>query len=212
MNSEGELAMPGRTLSSKAGDSGSLRSPRIKPPSNIGKMQIRNAILADLDQITAIYNEILIGSTAIYSEDPVTVENRIAWWEDRRSKGYPLLVAVEGSTVAGFASFGDFRPFPGYLLTVEGTLHIHPSFRRQGLGNELLKELMILAKRAGKHTMIAAVDAENLASLRFLEGFGFEHGPSLREVGYKFGRFLDLVLLQYWITPPAGLPPSPLIS
>jgi phosphinothricin acetyltransferase len=168
------------------------------------KMQIRDAVLADFDQITAIYNEILTNSTAIYNDRPATREDRIAWWRGRQKQGYPMLVATGGSRIAGFATFGDFRSWPGYRFTVEGTVHIDSGSRGQGIGTELLKTLIVRAKALGKHTMIAGVDSENAASLRFLERLGFQRVGRLQEVGFKFNRFLNLVFLQYWITPPVS--------
>jgi phosphinothricin acetyltransferase len=164
-------------------------------------MQIRDAIEADIDEITAIYNEVLTHSTAIYNDTPATREDRSAWWRARRDQGYPVVVAMDCNRVVGFASFGDFRPWPGYRFTVEGTVHIHADTRGQGVGSELLKHIIERARALGKHTMIAGVDSENTASLRFLDRFGFERAGQLREVGFKFDRFLDLVFLQYWITP-----------
>ncbi len=171
-------------------------------------MQIRDAVDADLDQITAIYNEVLTHSTAIYIDHPTTREERLAWWKERVAQGYPVLVAAEGDKVAGFASFGDFRPRPGYRFTVEGTVHIHSEWRGRGLGTQLLKALVERAAALGKHTMIAGVDSENTASLRYLERFGFQRVGCLAEVGYKFDRFLSLVFLQYWITPPVMMSES----
>src|SRR5689334_10942231 len=156
-------------------------------------MKIRDAVLDDFDEITFIYNEVLTSSTAIYNDKPTTSEERIAWWNMRQQQGYPVLVATEGDSIAGFGTFGDFRPWPGYRFTVEGTIHIQSSSRGMGVGTELLKAIIARAEAIGKHTMIAGVDAENLASLRFLERFGFERVGLLREVGYKFERFLDLV-------------------
>jgi phosphinothricin acetyltransferase len=165
-------------------------------------MQIRDAIDADFEEITAIYNEVLANSTAIYNDQPVTVEDRIEWGQGRRQQGYPVLVAADGGRVCGFGTFGDFRPWPGYRYTVEGTIHVHASTRGQGIGGDLLRELIVRAKAIGKHSMLAGVDSENAASLRFLERFGFKRVGYLPEVGYKFERFLDLVFLQYWIAPP----------
>jgi L-amino acid N-acyltransferase len=165
-------------------------------------MQIRDAVQADFEQITAIYNEVLTNSTAIYNDRPATVEERVSWWRSRVSQGFPVLVAADGLQVAGFATFADFRAWPGYRFTVEGTVHIHSSTRGQGVGTSLLRAILAQAHALGKHVMIAGVDSENAASLRFLERFGFERVGQLREVGYKFDRFLDLVFLQYWITPP----------
>jgi L-amino acid N-acyltransferase YncA len=180
-------------------------------------MRIRDAVLSDFEEITEIYNQIVLTSTAIYNDHPATVEERVAWWKRRCAEGYPVLVAVDevgaggsrneetGSIgpVAGFASFGEFRAWPGYRFTVEGTVHIHASARGQGVGRALLEELIRRARQMGRHTMIAGVDADNAASLRFLERFGFERVGHFREVGYKFNRFLDLIFLQYWLTSPS---------
>jgi L-amino acid N-acyltransferase YncA len=166
-------------------------------------MQIRDAIEADFDQITAIYNDIVTNSTATYNDRPATVQERSAWGQARLKQGYPVLVAADGPRILGFASFGDFRSWPGYRFTVEGTIYIHSASRGQGIGTTLLTELVARARNAGKHSVIAGVDSQNEASLRFLKRFGFEEVGHLREVGFKFDRFLDLVFLQYWISPPA---------
>jgi len=160
-------------------------------------MEIRDAVEADLQQITGIYNEVLSTSTAIFNDRPATVEERIDWWKGRVKQGYPVVVACEGAQVLGFATFGEFRSWPGYRFTVEGTIHIDSAARRQGVGAALLEVLLQRSRDAGKHVMVAGVDATNEASLRFLEGAGFERVGHLREVGYKFDRFLDLVFLQY---------------
>ncbi|HEV2326029.1 MAG TPA: GNAT family N-acetyltransferase [Terracidiphilus sp.] len=165
-------------------------------------MQIRDAAESDMDAIREIYNHVLTHSTAIYNDRPATREDRFAWWKARVAQGYPVLVAVDGGEVAGFASFGDFRAWPGYRFTVEGTVHIRSDRRGQGIGTALLHAIVDQARALGKHVIIAGVDAENAASLRYLEKFGFERAAYLREVGFKFGRYLDLVFLQYWLSPP----------
>ena len=165
-------------------------------------MQIRDAVEADFDQITAIYNDVLTHSTAIYNDRPATLEERVSWWRSRIAQGYPVLVAADSGSVLGFATFGDFRAWPGYRFTVEGTVHIRADVRGQGVGTTLLNTILARARTLGKHVMIAGVDSENTASLRFLERYGFERAGHLREVGYKFDRYLDLMFLEYWITPP----------
>ena len=172
-------------------------------------MQIREALASDFPEITAIYNHVLLTSTAIYNDQPVSVDDRLAWWHARQAQGFPVLVAFEAGSVLGFASFGDFRPWPGYRFTVEGTVHIHESARRHGIGKLLLAELIRRATLAGKHVLIAGVDSENQASLNFLRRSGFEPVAHLREVGYKFNRFLDLILLQLWLTPATRPSPHP---
>jgi L-amino acid N-acyltransferase len=170
-------------------------------------MEITDAVESDIPAITAIYNDVIQTSTAVFNDAPVSVEDRIAWWKARAAQGYPVMVAKDENGIAGFATFGDFRPWPGYRFTVEGTIHIDSSARRKGVGAALLEVLIARARAAGKHVMVAGVDSANSASLRFLEQSGFERVGHLREVGNKFGRFLDLVFLQYMLDP-ASAPPS----
>jgi len=97
-------------------------------------MAITDAVEADIHAITEIYNDVIRTSAAIFNDAPESVEDRFAWWKGRVEQGYPVVVAREGSAIAGFATYGDFRPWPGYRLTAEGTIHIAPSTRRQGVG------------------------------------------------------------------------------
>jgi L-amino acid N-acyltransferase len=159
-------------------------------------LQIRDATDADLPGIVAIYNEVIATSTAIYSYEPVTLTERREWWRARTAQGYPVLVAADSAAVLGFATFGDFRAWPGYRFTVEHSVHVRADCRGQGVGSQLLKALLPRAAACDKHIMIAGVDAANAASIRFHERLGFTQVGHLREVGYKFDRWLDLVFLQ----------------
>jgi L-amino acid N-acyltransferase YncA len=160
-------------------------------------MVIRPATADDLPDILAIYNDVIATTTAVYRETPATLDDRQTWWRDRTAGGYPVLVAADGTAdVVGFASFGDFRPWPGYRFTVEHSVHVHAGHRGRGVGQALMRPLMVEAARLGKHVMMAGVDAANPGSIRFHERLGFERVGHLREVGYKFGRWLDLVFLQ----------------
>ena len=164
-------------------------------------MHVRDAQQSDLPGLLAIYNDVIATSTAVYSELPVTLEDRRHWWQARVSSGYPVLVATDSTGVIGFSTFGDFRAWPGYRFTVEHSVHVRSDCRGRGVGGELLQALFPRAAALGKHVMIAGVDAANTASIRFHERHGFERAGHLREVGYKFGRWLDLVFLQRWIGP-----------
>jgi L-amino acid N-acyltransferase YncA len=159
-------------------------------------MQIRDATETDLPGLVAIYNEVIATSTAIYSYDPVTLENRREWWRARVALGYPVLVAAEPSGVLGLATFGDFRAWPGYRFTVEHSVHVRADSRGRGVGTQLLQALLPRAAACNKRIMLAGVDAANAASIRFHERLGFTQVGHLREVGYKFDRWLDLVFLQ----------------
>ena len=159
-------------------------------------LEIRDAIEADFPGLVAIYNEVIASSTAIYASEPVTLGNRLEWWRTRVAQGYPVLVAADASGVTGFASFGDFRTWPGYRFTVEHSVHVRADCRGQGVGTQLLTALLPRAAACNKHIMIGGVDAANSASIRFHERLGFTQAGHLREVGYKFDRWLDLVFLQ----------------
>ena len=157
---------------------------------------MREATAADLEGIVAIYNDVIATSTAVFSNHPVTVEERRAWWQTRTAQGYPVVVAHDERGVAGFATFGDFRAWPGYRFTVEHTLHVRADTRGRGIGTQLLRELIRRAGALGKHVMIAGVDADNAVSIHLHERLGFTVAGCLRQVGYKFDRWLDLVFLQ----------------
>jgi phosphinothricin acetyltransferase len=151
---------------------------------------------ADLEGVVVIYNEVIANTTAVFANAPVTVDERRRWWQARTAQGYPVLIVRDALGVAGFGSFGDFRAWPGYRFTVEHTLHVRPDVRGRGIGTQLLRALIDRASALGKHVMIAGVDADNLASIRLHERLRFTQAGRLREVGYKFERWLDLVFLQ----------------
>ena len=170
-----------------------------------GVMDIRTATEKDLPAILAIHNEVIANTTAVYSEQAVTLDDRLAWFQARRAAGYPVLVAIAGSPVAGspvvgFASFGDFRAWPCYRHTVEHSVHVAAQYRGAGIGKALLGALLPLAAAQAKHVMIAGIDADNAASIRLHERLGFEHVAHLRQVGRKFDRWLDLLFLQRYLT------------
>jgi phosphinothricin acetyltransferase len=172
-------------------------------------MLIRAATEDDLPAILEIYNEVIANTTAVYSEHPVSLDDRRAWFDARRAAGYPVLVAVDDSSVVdstvvnsivvGFASFGDFRAWPCYRHTAEHSVHVAAGRRGAGIGRMLLTALLPLAAAQRKHVMIAGVDADNAASMRLHEQLGFERVAHLRQVGRKFDRWLDLLFLQRYL-------------
>ena len=159
-------------------------------------LEIRDAQEQDVRPFLEIYNAVIATSTAIYRDEPATFDDRRAWWAQRVTEGYPVLVAVDGGDVVGIASFGEFRGWPGYRFTVEHSVYVRAGNRGQGVGKALMQPLLERATRLGKHVMIAGVDAENAGSLTFHERLGFTRVAHFREVGFKFGRWLDLVFLQ----------------
>lgn len=159
-------------------------------------MEIDDACEGDLPGLLAIYNEVVAHSTAIYADNPSTLEERRSWWQGRLAQDYPVLVARDASGVLAFASFGDFRAWPGYRYTVEHSVHVRFDRRRAGIGSRLVGELIPRARALGKHVLLGGVDADNLASIRMHERLGFERVSHLKQVGRKFDRWLDLVFLE----------------
>ena len=157
---------------------------------------VRDARESDLASLTEIYNAVIATSTAVFSEVPVTIADRFDWWRARTAQRYPVLVAEDDSGVIGFSTFGDFRSWPGYRFTVEHTVHVRADRRGRGVGQLLVEALFPSARALGKHVMIAGIDASNASSIRFHVRLGFARAGLLREVGCKFGRWLDLVLME----------------
>lgn len=150
----------------------------------------------DLPQILAIYNDVIRNSTAVYSEAEFTVPQAEAWFDGKAQQGFPFIVVRDAAGVAGFATFGDFRAWPCYRHTIEHSLHVRSDCRGQGLGRVLLAALIERARLLKKHVMIAGIDADNAASIHLHRSLGFTAVGHLREVGFKFGRWLDLVFLE----------------
>jgi phosphinothricin acetyltransferase len=160
-------------------------------------MHVRDAEAKNIDGIVAIYNDAVANTTAIWNEVTVDAANRASWLSDRQRLGYPVLVAVdETGAVLGYASFGDWRAWDGYRHTVEHSVYVRTDRRGGGIGRALLVELINRARALGKHVMVAGIEARNEASIRLHHKLGFESVGHLKEVGTKFGRWLDLAFLQ----------------
>ena len=157
---------------------------------------IRAASRADLPDILAIYNEVIRNSTAVFSDKEVSLEDRERWFDAKMAQGFPVLVAADPSGVAGFGTFGEFRSWPGYRQSVEHSVHVRSDRRRRGVGRALVLALIDGAAVMQKHVMIAGIDAENVTSISLHQSLGFEVVGHLREVGRKFGRWLDLKFMQ----------------
>jgi L-amino acid N-acyltransferase YncA len=165
----------------------------------VAELLIDDAAEADLPAILEIYNDVIATSTAVYSETPVDLEDRRAWFRARTSQGYPVLVARDATGVVGYATFGDFRAWPGYRFTVEHSVHVRADRRGRGIGPRLVAALVPRAQALGKHVMIGGIDAANAASIRMHERLGFERTAHMKQVGWKFGRWLDLVFMQKFV-------------
>lgn len=159
-------------------------------------LTIRPAVLGDLPAITEIFNEAAVATTASYHLEPVTVEDRRAWFGRLRAEGFPVLVlADETGDVVGFATYGPFRTLAGYKYTVEHSVYLAPEHRAAGGGRMLMRVLMDHAVQRGIHVMVGVLDAGNEGSVAFHEKLGFQSGPVLPQVGHKFGAWRDVVFV-----------------
>lgn len=171
---------------------------------------IRAARLEDVPAITEIQNELHDTTAIAWTDARHTVEERTTWFHQKAADGHPVLVADDDGAVVGFTTYGDFRDtrrWPGYRVTCELTIFVTRSHWGSGVGRLLLDELCRSAIDAGKHVIVAAIDDENEASIRFHEKLGFVEVGRMPEIGTRFGRWLSLVLMHKRLTdgpaPPA---------
>jgi L-amino acid N-acyltransferase YncA len=162
-------------------------------------MQVRPALRSDLPAILKLYNAIA-DTTWEYTEEPHTLEERTQWFDERTRNGWPVLTAVVNDEVIGVATYGEFRDnrrWPGYRFTVEHTIHVASSHHRRGVGRALVEGLIRCGQKAGIRVMIAGIDSTNQNSIAFHANLGFVETAHMPGVGEKWGRRLDLVLMQY---------------
>jgi L-amino acid N-acyltransferase YncA len=163
---------------------------RMKP-----QIEIRKAELADLDAITEIYNEAILTTTATFDIEPKTREERLQWFQSRGER-YPVLVAAVDEQVVGWASLNQWSDRRAYDGTAETSFYVKSEFRGQGIGRALKDATIAEARRLKFHTLIARVAEGSDASLHLNASVGFVHVGTLKEVGRKFGRLLDVHILQ----------------
>ena len=159
-------------------------------------IDIDDALDADLAAILEIHNHAVSATTASWSYRTVDLDDRKAWLAGKRADGFPVLAAKLDGEVAGYASYGAFRAWDGYLHTVESSVYVRPDFHRQGVGGRLLSGLIERARNQHLHVMVAAIGAENAPSITLHARLGFREVGRLPQIGAKFGRWLDLVLMQ----------------
>ncbi|MBL0729978.1 GNAT family N-acetyltransferase [Piscinibacter sp. HJYY11] len=154
--------------------------------------------------ILEIFNDAIVSSTALYDYKPRAPESMVAWFATKRANGFPVIgVKDEAGTLLGFASYGTFRAWPAYKYSVEHSIYIHRDHRGRGLGRTLLQAIVDAARERQVHTLIGGIDAANDASIALHRAMGFEHAGTIRQAGFKFGRWLDLAFYQRILETPA---------
>jgi len=161
----------------------------VSPPA------VRLARPGDAEAIRAIYNREVTGSTVTFDLVPRTLETQRAWLA-AHAGAHPAVVAVRGGEILGFGSLSAYRPRPAYATTVEDSVYVHHDARRQGVGSAILDELLRVATTHGFHAVMARVVGGHEASIQVHRACGFELVGVEKEVGRKYGRWLDVVLMQ----------------
>jgi L-amino acid N-acyltransferase YncA len=159
------------------------------------ELTIRPARADDLGAITEIYNEAVLTSVATFDTEPKSLDDRRAWFA-AHGPCHPVLVAEREGAVLGWASLSRWSERPAYAETVEVSVYVAAPHRGRGVGRRLLEAVLDRGRRAGLHAVIAQIAAENAVSIHLHEAFGFERVGLLREVGRKFGRLLDVLIME----------------
>jgi phosphinothricin acetyltransferase len=163
-------------------------------------VNLRPANESDLVVINEIYNHYVLHSTCTYQEEPESMESRRQWFQQHGGR-HPVMVAQAGGQVVGWGSLSAFHPRSAFRHTVENSVYVHPDHQGRGIGSLLLPELIDCARQQGHRAILAAIDAEQSASIALHLKFRFEEVGRLKRVGLKFGRWLDVVYLELALGP-----------
>lgn len=158
---------------------------------------------AHAQPILDIFNEAILNSTALYDYKPRTLESMATWFSNKDKGRFPVIgIEDEAGKLLAFGSYGTFRAWPAYKYTVEHSVYVHQDHRGQGLGAKVMRALIEEARNQGVHALIGAIDASNAGSIALHARLGFKHVGTLPEVGFKFGRWLDLAFYQLTLDTP----------
>jgi len=158
-------------------------------------MELRHATADDSEAIRSIYNIEVLGSTVTFDLVPRTPEEQLAWM-DSHGGAYPVIVAVEAGEVIGFSSLSPYRPRPAYSTTVEDSVYVAADYRGMGVGKALVSEVVTLGAAHGFHSVIARIVGHHDASIALHASCGFGLVGIEREIGRKFGTWLDVAIMQ----------------
>ena len=159
-------------------------------------INVRPANENDIPAMLAIYNEIILNTTAVWHNDPHTLQMRQQWFALKKEQGYPVFIAEAQNDLVGFSTIGPFRPWPGYRFTVENSVYVAAGSRGKGIAKLLMPPLIGAARELNMHAIVAGIEASNEASRALHEKFGFVEVAHFKEVGFKFGQWMDLKFLE----------------
>jgi len=156
-------------------------------------------------QILDVFNEAILNSTALFDYKPRVPESMAAWFQAKATGRFPVIGIEDlGGKLLGFASYGTFRAWPAYKYSVEHSVYVHKDHRGQGIGRILVRELIAAAQAQDYHMLIGGIEAANTGSIALHESLGFTHAGTVREAGFKFGRWLDLSFYQLILQSPSS--------
>jgi len=156
---------------------------------------IRKAELSDIEALTEIYNEAILTTTATFDTESKSISDRTQWFQSHNDR-HPIIVALLDKKVVGWASLSEWSDRPAYNDTAETSFYVKAEYRDRGVGRKLKQTIIEKAQQLKFHTLIARVAGESNVSLHLNESFGFVHVGTLKEVGRKFGKLLDVHILQ----------------
>lgn len=160
------------------------------------EIKIKYAQENDLPFILDIINYTIETTTSDYRYENINNNDIVTWYNDHKNNNYPIFVAVLGNLTIGYATYSKFRDRVGFQYSVEHSIYCHSDHIGKGIGKLLMKELINHARNNGIHTMIACIDNQNINSICFHEKLGFVTVGKMKEIGFKFNRFLDMTIMQ----------------
>lgn len=160
---------------------------------------MRQANREDLEEITAIYNYYIENSTSVYHYSSKSEEEMNVWYTQKEKEGFPVIVEELDGKIAGFATYGPYRPFEGYKKTIEHSVYVNKDCHGKGVGKKLLNAILQKGKESEYHVVVAYIDSENEISIRLHEKEGFVRCGTIKEAGYKFGKYRDLLIMEKFL-------------
>jgi L-amino acid N-acyltransferase YncA len=158
-------------------------------------ISIRNASQEDQKVILDIYNDAVENTTATFDTDLRSYEKQLAWFASHK-KNHPVIVAESENKIIGWASLSPWSDRCAYDTTVEVSVYVDKNFRAQGIGSMLLEWVTLEGKKVGNHTVLSRITQGNESSIHIHEKYGYRHVGVMKEVGFKFGKFLDVHMMQ----------------
>jgi phosphinothricin acetyltransferase len=158
---------------------------------------------AHAEKILSILNEEIINSTGLYDYKPRNMESMAGWFKTKQASNFPVIGAISSSgEFFGFATYGAFRAWPAYKYSIEHSVYIHKDHRGKGVGKALMQRLIAKAVEQQYHIMVGGIDQNNEASVVLHQKLGFSHAGTIKQAGFKFGRWLDLAFYQLILQTP----------